>query len=228
MKHINHVNILMNNPRVDAKWCRKQLSRYLRPWMKVLVIPFSFHEDYIPDEAAWHRNYDPGQKGYEEVVRPLEGLGISRQNVAFVNYFSDTPKSLGHLINEADVVDLLGGYPDRLMDRLWEFGAISQLAAFRGILMGFSAGAMAQLDYFHATPEEEGQEFYYYEGLDQINSFDLEVHYTGSEIQQACMARTLEETGRTVIAMEEEGGLILDRGRLFQMGKVHFFKPHQG
>lgn len=224
---MRHVNILMNNPGVDAPWCKKHISRYIRPYMKVLVVPFSFHEEYIPDEATWHQNYDPGQRGYEEVVRPLGALGIFRENIAFVNYFTDTPKSFGHLLNEADVVDLLGGYPDRLMDRLWEFGSISQLAAFPGVTMGFSAGAMAQLNFFHATPEEEGQEFYYYEGLGQIDAFDLEVHYTGSEIQQACIARTLAETHRTVIAMEEQGGLILDRGRLLQMGKVHFFKPHR-
>ncbi len=222
---MRQVNILMNHPRVDERWCRKHLSRYIRPSMKVLVVPFSFHEDYLPDEDAWHRVYDPGGQGYEEVVQPLEALGVSRKNVAFVNYYADTPKTLGYLINEADVVDLPGGYPDRLMDRLWEFGAISQLSAFPGVMMGFSAGAMAQLDYFHATPEEEDQEFYYYEGLDRIEAFDLEVHYTGSELQQSCIARTLSETGRTVIAMEEQGGLILDRGRLIQMGKVHFFKP---
>ncbi len=219
------VNILMNNPRVDEHWCRRRISRYIRPGMKVLVVPFSFHEEYIPDEAAWHQVYDPGQPGSEEIASPLEHLGIARRDIAFVNYFSDTPRSFGQLMYEADVIDLPGGYPDRIMERLWEFGAISQLAAFPGVLMGFSAGAMVQIDCFHATPEEPEQEFYYCDGLGCIRDFDLEVHYTGSEVQQACIRRTLEETNRTVIAMEEKGGLVLDRGRLYQMGRVHFFKP---
>jgi hypothetical protein len=221
---VKRVNILMNNPRVDEPWCRKILSHYLRPRMKVLVVPFSFHEDYIPDEAAWHRHYDPGQTGYEEIVRPLEHLGIPRSHVAFVNFFTDTPRTMGEMLYQADVVDLVGGYPDRLMDRLWAFGAVSQLSAFPGVCMGFSAGAMAQLDYFHATPEEEGQQFYYYEGLERITDFDIEVHYTGSEIQQACISRTLSETGRKVIALEEQGGLILEGDRLIRMGRTHIFE----
>lgn len=218
------VNILMNNPRVNEQWCRRRLSHYIRPGKKVLVVPFSFHEEYIPDEEAWHENYDPGCSGYEEIVQPLERLGVSRNDISFINYFSDTPSSFGRLCYKADIVDLPGGYPDRLMSRLWDFGAISQLSAFPGVMLGFSAGAMAQIDRFHVTPEEPGQEFYFCDGLGCIRDFDLEVHFTGSEIQMECIHRTLEETGRTVIAMEEQGGLVLDRGRLYQMGKVHFFR----
>lgn len=218
------INILLNNGRVDAPWCRKRLSRYIRPGMKILVIPFSFHEDYIPDNEAWHQVYSPGCREAEEIVRPLLTLGIRETDIAFVNYFTDTPLTLGKLAYQADLIYLPGGYPNRLMKRLWEFGAISQLSAFPGILLGCSAGAMAQIDHFHATPEEPGQEFYYCDGLGCISGFDLEVHYTGSQLQNDCIQRTLAETNRTVIAIEEDGGLILDRGRLYQMGHVHFFK----
>ncbi len=219
------VNILMNNPNVDQPWCRFQLSRYIRPGMKVLVIPFSFHEAYITDGEAWNSIYAPGQIGYEEIVRPLEILGIRRKDIAFVNYFTDTPMSLGKLIYQADVIELPGGYPDRMMKRLWEFGAISQLAAFPGVMLGFSAGAMVQIDCFHATPEEPGQEFYYCDGLGCITQFDIEVHFCALPVQLEGIERTLQETKRMVFAIEEQGGLIVDHGQIRQLGKVHSFRP---
>ncbi len=218
------VNILMNNPRVDEVWCRSRLSRYITPGKKVLVIPFSFHPDYIPDNATWHQIYTPGGAEYEEIVRPLEALGITRQEIAFVNYFTDTPQSLGRLIYGADIIQLTGGFPDLMMERLWEFGAISQLSAFPGVLMGYSAGAMVQIDRFHATPEAPDQAFYYCDGLGCITAFDIEVHYTASPVQLAGIRRTLAETHRPVIALEESGGLVLEEGKLIQMGRVHFFR----
>lgn len=217
------VNILLNNPAISAKWCKRRLSRYIRHGKKVLIVPFSYHEDYLPDEEAWERYFSPGGEQYEQLVPPLLEMGVKLRDIAFVNYFTDTPKTMGKLIHHADVIYFTGGWPDKMMDRLWEFGCISQLSNFHGTVMGFSAGAMIQFDFFHITPEEEDQSFKYYEGLDMIEGFDIEVHFHGSDVQKECINQTIRDTGRPVFAMEENGGLIIDGDQFTPIGKVHFY-----
>jgi peptidase E len=216
------VNILLNTPAIHERWCRRKISKYIRHGKKVLIVPFSFHEDYIGDNADWLAHYGYGQDLYCEVVHPLLELGVREEDIALVNYYSDTPKSFGNLIRMADVIYFTGGWPDKMMARLWEFGAISQLSSFPGVVMGYSAGAMIQFDTFHMTPEEEDQEFQYCDGLDLLSGFDIEVHYTGSDVQEECLHRAIQETGRAVFALEDHGGLIVDGNKFITLGHVHF------
>ena len=109
----------------------------------------------------------------------------------------------------ADVLFFTGGYPDWMLQRLYDFGIEQAVHDFDGVIMGTSAGALIQLEEYHLTPED-GYEFQYQYGLGMLSGFDLEVHYEEDERHLEAIIRTIEEKGIPVIAMPNEGGLLID------------------
>jgi len=91
--------------------------------------------------------------------------------------------------------------------------------------MGYSAGALIQLDEYHVSPDDEDYaEFSYFRGLPFLNDFYLEVHYEGTDVQNSSIKRIIEERGKKVYAIENgKGALIASGGRVKPIGSVHCF-----
>jgi hypothetical protein len=58
-----------------------------------------------------------------------------------------------------------------------------------------------------------------------LSGFDVEVHYKGTPIQKRCIARARQESGLTIYAIDEKGGLIVDtKKKIHCFGKVEIFE----
>ena len=90
---------------------------------------------------------------------------------------------------------------------------------YEGVVIGVSAGAMVQLDLYHLTPED-GYEYQYQEGLGMLGGFDVEVHYEEDLRHIEAIIRTLEDTGRAVVAMDNQSGLLIDGDHLELLGNA--------
>lgn len=202
-------NILLNISNFDAPWAYASLSQYLTADKKVLILPLSYHEDWITDDLEWHHEYGKGTDGYEMLIRPFLSYGIREKNIRWVNYYEDDEVSAQKKLAWADVLFFTGGYPDWMLQRLYDFGIEQAVRDFDGVIMGTSAGALIQLEEYHLTPED-GYEFQYQYGLGMLSGFDLEVHYEEDERHLEAIIRTIEEKGIPVIAMPNEGGLLID------------------
>lgn len=219
------INILFNQFQINASWCFDTFRKYIHPDDKVTVVPFSFQEQYIDSERSWQTAYGKKQGHYySQIVESFLPYGIDEQSINWVNYFSDTKTEAKLKIEEADILYLPGGLPDKMMERIIEFDLKKIIQQHRGVIMGFSAGAMIQISDYHITPYEDYESFGYFKGLGLIHSFDIEVHFNSTRLQLDCINRSINETGRPVYAMEDEGALIVADGKVAMVGLVHYYK----
>lgn len=202
-------NILLNLSNFDAPWAYASLAQYLTPDRKVLILPLSYHEDWITDALEWKHEYGRGTDGYEMLIRPFLAYGISERNIRWINYYADDEVTARRKLEWADVLFFTGGYPDWMLQRLYDFELEQAVRDFDGIIMGTSAGALIQLEEYHLTPEDD-YEYQYQYGLGILSGFDLEVHYEEDERHLEAIIRTIEEKGLPVIAMPNEGGVLID------------------
>ena len=210
-------NILLSIPAFYEDWAYPVLSQYIQPGMKAVICALSYGEGWITDAAEWHDHYSKGKEEYEEIVRPFRYCGIKDRNIRWINYCEDTPESAALKLSDADILYLAGGYPDWMLQRMYDLGIKDLIAGFEGTVIGASAGSMVQLDEYHLTPED-GYPYQYQEGLGMLGGFDVEVHYEEDLRHIEAIIRTLEDTGRPVVAMPDSGGMLIDGDRLELLG----------
>ena len=217
------VNILHNRYNIDADWMKPALAKYIRPDMRVLVVALSFRDDRVTCAADWNRLYAPGGMYYEGIAAAFGAYGIGPERIEFIGGFADTEQSAREKVERADILYFLGGLPDRMYERLRGLNLVGIMKKYEGIVMGYSAGALIQLAEYHLSPDKDYPEFGYYEGIGWLDGFYAEVHYEGTETQNAAIRRVLRERGKTVFAMPDDGAVIVEDGRIRTLGPVRAF-----
>jgi peptidase E len=218
------VNILFDCP--NTQDFVPELGRYFRKGDKVAVVAFSFYDNYVYDAESWERVFGKGGNCYYETVDGLAPFGITPDDISFINYFTDTKESAKRKIKEADVIYFTGGLPDRMMDRIREFELEEILLAHRGVVMGYSAGAVIQLNEYHLYPDGDYKDFGYYKGLPYLSGFGIEVHYEYKPEQDESIRRFLKERSvTTYVTHTRSGGIVIDNGEVKVIGKVDVYKP---
>ena len=212
---------------IDAPWLYDSLRPYVRPADRVAVIAFSFRDSRVKNAADWDALYGK-EKGtyYGGIAGGFAAYGVPEENVSFLNCFTDTPETAREKAENADILCFPGGLPDRMPEHIREFDLTEPLMRHRGVVMGYSAGAVIQLAEYHLSPDEDYPEFSYYRGLPYLDGFYLEVHYEGTETQDAANRRVLAERGKPVYATALlSGALIAEDGEVRTVGDVKAFMP---
>lgn len=217
------INILANSYTIDADWCYGEFSKHIKPDSKVLIIPFSFSDEQIYSNETWDEHYNE-LKGiyYNGVMEPFERYDVKPENITWLNYFDDSKKSAQEIVSNADVLYFTGGMPDKMMARLHDFNLLRLIEKHKGVIIGFSAGALIQLEIYHLSPENDYQRFRYCNGMKMIKNFNIEVHYNASKVQLESIKRVIKDTKKPVYAIEDEGALIVDNDKVIPVGKVHY------
>lgn len=221
------VHILLEGFDCAEPWLHAQLQPYFYPGQKVAIVAFSFRDSRVKCAQDWDALYHPrhGQY-YAGMTRPLLAYGLREEDIRWINYFTDSKEKAARIISEADIVYFPRGLPDRMMERIDEFDLRDALLRHRGIVMGYSAGAVIQMARYHLSPDEDYPDFSYYEGLPWLRGFYLEVHYEGTPDQDRAIARVLRETGQPVYATAlGKGALLIDNGQMRLLGDVKVFTP---
>ncbi|MDE5671556.1 MAG: peptidase E [Eubacterium sp.] len=219
------INILLEGYDINADWLYDDLKNYILPNCSVAVVAFSFRDSEVKNSADWNLLYSK-ESGvyYNGIVGGFTDYGIPENNITFVNYFKDTNDSAKQKVEKADIIYFTGGRPDRMMDRIKEFDLADALRKHKGIVMGYSAGAVIQLSEYHISPDKDYKEFQYYDGLGYLDDFYLEVHYRNTKVQNKAIHRVLAERGKTVYATAfMSGAVIVDNGNVKLLGNVKTF-----
>ena len=219
------VNILHNRYNIQADWLKPSLKKYIQPHMRVCVIAFSFREERVKCAADWDALYAPGSAYYEGIAEAFAAYGIDREQIEYLNYFADTRESAREKVLRADILYFLGGLPDKMYERLREFDLIDVLRAHEGIVMGYSAGALIQLREYHLSPDKDYPEFGYYEGVEYLDGFYVEVHDESSDVQQEAVRRVLNQRAKPVYGLPDDGAIIIRDGMTEKIGTVYEFLP---
>lgn len=217
-------NILLNISNFDEPWAYDTMVQYLKPETKVCILPLSYFEGWITDAMEWEEKYGKGQEYYEELVRPFRSFGIKDKNISWVNYYQDDEDSAKRKIRNADVLFFTGGYPDWMMQRLFDLGIQDEIREYEGVVMGTSAGALIQLDHFHLAPDGD-YEFQYQDGLGLLEGFDIDVHYEDDIKHIEAVIRSIEDTGRNVICYPNQGGVLLEGDEFALLGGAFIVGP---
>lgn len=219
------INILFDCPNIDDFY--DDLKPYFSDQTRVAVVAFSFYDDYVKDADSWESVYGEGIGNcYFETVDSLSHFGVKPQNVSFINYFTDTHESAVKKILDADTVYFTGGLPDRMMDRIIDLDIYDALLAHRGVVMGYSAGAVIQLREYHLYPDGDYTDYGYYTGLPYLEGFGIEVHYEFKPEQDESIKRFLAERGLTVyVTHTAKGGIVVKDGSVRIIGTVDIYTP---
>ncbi|MDO5521793.1 MAG: Type 1 glutamine amidotransferase-like domain-containing protein [bacterium] len=217
-------NILLNNYALDASWCFDILRQHIKPASKVLVLPFSFHEEVVRSAKDVERYYEKYGKYYEAIVSPLLNFGIKEEDISIVNYYATDYEELSNQIKNSDIIYFTEGLPDKMMERIDKLGVKEELLAYTNVVIGCSAGAMVQLERYHITPDEDYSEYCYGTGIGYANDFDIEVHYDCSYAKKMSIRRALMEEEKNIYALGNEGGLIIEDNKVEPIGHVTLFE----
>ena len=111
-----------------------------------------------------------------------------------------------------------------MFERLEEKQVVNEIRKFPGAVIGFSAGAMIQIQDFHITEDDYYPMYSYHEGLNLIKRFDIEVHYEeGDLVQEAAIQRCLNEKKQVVYGIGDRGAIISKYNHVELLGDVSLF-----
>lgn len=220
------INILLEGYDIDAKWLYDMLKPYIKPDYKVVVVAFSFRDNRVKNVADWAALYSK-ESGifYSGIVGAFCSYGIKEEDITFLNYFEDTIEQARSKILQADIIYFLGGLPDRMIDRINKFGLFEVFKNHTKVAIGYSAGAVVQLDEYYLSPDEDYSEFKYYKGIPYINTFYFQPHYEENENQIASINRVLSERKKPVYATHTgKGAVIVVDEEVKTIGEVSIFR----
>ncbi len=213
------VNVLLNYYNFDGDWAKDKIATYV-VGKKVLILPLAFRESQAWDYDSWQSIYGKNGEKYAKIVQPFLSFGIAEQEVVWLNCFDKTQNYL-QLINNADLLFFTGGMPEKAIAWMDKLGITNAVKNFNGTIMGASAGAMLQLDKYHITPDEDYDTYGIWQGLGLVKGLDLEVHYLGTDLQNACTKKAVADLQLPVYQMWHEGGLIVDGNTIQILGNVN-------
>lgn len=219
------INILLEGYDFDAPWLYDELKQYIKPHHTVAVVALSFRDNRVKSLADWNTLYS-NENGslYNGIVDAFRSYGIAEERVQFINYFADTKETASQKIATADILYFLGGLPDKMVERICTMNLQEVLSTHNGIVMGYSAGAVIQLDEYHLSTDEDYPVFGFYNGLAYIDQFYLQVHYDGNTSQQDAIRKVIAERGKPVYATSfGKGAIVVDNGDIRLIGNVKRF-----
>ena len=134
------MNVLLSTYDFSNDNCYPKLKEYLKPNMRVVIIPFSHGYKYYKDEELFNTLYDYDYgKDYNILCNEFYQFGIEKHNIYVLNPFRDTIEYMKYRIDKADVVFFTGGNPVSFMRRIKQLNLLENLMNFKGITIGASA-----------------------------------------------------------------------------------------
>lgn len=207
------INILLDVLDFSADFLYEKLKRYIHPSDKVVILAFSYRDRKVQNLRDWKMLYGAnGGHYYKSMVSPFLRYGIPEDHIEWINYYTDAKSKAAEQIRNADILYLPGGLPDRMVERIDEFDLRSTLLQFQGVVLGYSAGALIQLEEYHLSPDQDYPELCYFKGLPILKDFYLEVHYEGSDAQNEAIQRVLKERKKTSLCNGHRPSCHRDRG----------------
>ena len=201
---IHPIHVLLNTSMIDEKWIYMNLKSYISKNDRVCILAFSFFND-TKNESDWNKQYAPGQGiWYRSNQDVFYKYGIGQEQIVWVNYFKDSMDEMKEkILNSSILMKLIKNY--------------------KGIMIGYSAGAMIQLDSYHISPDEDYPEFLYQTGLGCLSGFAIEPHFRRSNVQLQSIEKVKSEKQIPVYGIYEEGGMIIDSS-IKCFGKIEKFE----
>lgn len=223
-RDIGCIHIMANSGEIDSKWMYPVLKDKIHPTDEVCVLALSFFDDTNNIED-WNKQFKKGVGiWYRANTDVFFRYGIKESQIHWVNYFTDSREEILKKIQNSNILMIPGGAPDLFMKRIKALKLKKVLKQYRGLMIGYSAGAMVQLDRYHITPDRDYPDFSYQSGFGSLSGFDIEVHYHASNHQKEYIQKVIDEKKLDVYAIYEDGALWIENNQIHMFGKVDLYE----
>lgn len=218
------VNILMSNMSLDKKWCRLELRNYIKPNSRVTVMGFQFYDEELISAAHWDEFYDKKTGAfYEYLTEPFAFFGVGAKSIKWINYFTDTPSSALRKIKNSDVLIFTDGIAPRMIEIIENLGLTEAIRKYKGVIIGFGAGAAVQLSDYQTEPCRFW-DFGYLKGLGLVDNIGIEIHFESCDMKNISLRRFIEEKKKPIYAITDDGAVISDNGRISTLGDGYIIR----
>ncbi|MDR2867327.1 MAG: Type 1 glutamine amidotransferase-like domain-containing protein [Acholeplasmatales bacterium] len=211
------LNILLNSKsNLKEESFFQVLKNYLHPGFKVCVFLFSFF-------TKSNDEYD--DDFFRDMKDNFRLYGILEEDISFIDFYDWTPQEAIEELQAAQIIFLPGGSPTQLYERLKEFKLVDPQLYQNKIIIGSSAGAMVQLDYYHISVDRDYDHYQEHQGLGLIKNFKIEVHYKAKFSTWIAIRRSYKKFHKPILLMANGSGIVVDNQRLTYINKIKKYNP---
>jgi len=163
----------------------EKLKKIINPAQKVVIISWAFPTEM--DKKTFDEEWFPrGGRRYNKYVKKLMELGIKEENISILNcYDKENFANFKNIIDDSDILVIAGGNPEMLYSKVvQETELLYNIKHYKGIIIGFSAGADLQLKRYFITAKNNYYKYFaFYDGFGVINDpFYIDVHSINNKL----------------------------------------------
>ena len=212
---------------VDSK-----LRKIIKGDEKVVIIAWTFPVEI--DKQSFEEEWFPKNgRRYNKYVGSLLNLGIKEKNIIVLNcYDKENFIIFKQIIDDCDILVFTGGNPEMLYSKVTqETEILYNIKHYKGIIIGFSAGADLQLKRYFITAKNNYYKYFaFYDGFGVLDDpFYLDVHSINNKRYLDKLQKVSNEKKKNVYAIFDDGAMIYDRvsNNLELFGNVLTFEPKE-
>ena len=210
--------ILMSCMNLDSEFAENEISKIIKPDMKVVCIPFA-------SDLQWLLNGDMTEYR-ERHYKPFAKYGIKDYNF-YIAKVQDNYKWLKRKIDRADIVYFSGGYMENIMYHLENKYMVRFLRLLKDekIFIGESAGTLVLEDNYLEVPyiEEHYKDYKKKPGIGILNRLEVIVHFNPhNELHHKNWETAkMMSAKKDVICLTDSGIAIVDNNKVKILGECY-------
>ena len=225
-------SVLLSEYEKGMELVQKKLKKIINSNQKAVIISWTFPTEIDKDlfETEW---FPKGGRRYNKYVGSLLKLGIKEENIAILNcYDRENIKNFKKIIDDSDILVITGGNPEMLYSKVTqETELLYNIKHYKGIIIGFSAGADLQLKRYFITAKNNYYKYFaFYDGFGVLDDpFYIDVHSINNKRYLEKLQNVANDKKKNVYAIFNDGAMIYNReSNLLELfGNVLTFEPKE-
>lgn len=225
-------NILLSEYKKGMNLVKKRLNKIVNASQKAVIIAWTFPTEI--DKKVFDEEWFPkGGRRYNKYVGSLLKLGIKEENITILNcYDKENFGNFKKIIDDSDILLITGGNPEMLYSKVTqETEILYNIKHYKGIIIGFSAGADLQLKRYFITAKNNFYKYFaFYDGFGVLNDpFYIDVHSVKNKRYLEKLQKIADDKKKNVYAIFDDGAMIYNRNskKLEVFGNVLKFQPKE-
>ena len=225
-------SVLLSEYEKGMELVESKLKKMINPTQKAVIIAWAFPTEI--DKKTFDEEWFPkGWRIYNKYVGSLLKLGISEENITVLNcYDKDNYGNFKTIIDDSDILVITGGNPEMLYSKVTqETEILYNIKHYKGIIIGFSAGADLQLKRYFITAKNNYYKYFaFYDGFGVLDDpFYIDVHSINNKRYLEKLQKVANNKKKNVYAIFDDGAMIYDRrtNKLELFGNVLEFQPKE-
>ncbi|MBE6140976.1 MAG: hypothetical protein E7172_05570 [Firmicutes bacterium] len=225
-------NVLLSEYEKGMQLVDSKLRKIIKGDEKAVIIAWTF--PFELEKKSFEEEWFPKNgRRYNKYVGSLLNLGIKEENIIVLNcYDKENFKNFKQIIDDSDILVITGGNPEMLYSKVTqETEILYNIKHYKGIIIGFSAGADLQLKRYFITAKNNYYKYFaFYDGFGVLDDpFYLDVHSINNKRYLDKLQKISNEKKKNVYAIFDDGAMIYDRvsNNLELFGNVLTFEPKE-